>query len=190
MNSRVQPGRSAGAASPPAKGGNPSDSSSREPATSGRNASGDVIADIKDAARSAGQTLKHQASDLGAEVGHEFEKTASVQKERGAEALRGFAGAMNAAADQMTTQSPTIARHIRDTASKVEAVSDNIAEKDVSDLLKSAAELAREQPAWFIGGAVAVGFGLTRFLMSNPQRIPKAEQDGAAAKRGSKAHGS
>jgi len=142
---------------------------------------------VKDAAKSAGQTLKHQASELGEEVGHELSKTASAQKERGAEALRNFASAMNAAADHLNTQSPAIADRVRDTAGKFEALSDNISEKEVADLLKSAANLAREQPAWFIGGAVAVGFGVTRFLMSNPQ--PPAAQN-ASGNKGSKPHGS
>jgi gas vesicle protein len=158
MNSRVQPsGKTRSAAS----------STSRSGESKGHR-NNDIVSDVRDTAKSAADTLKHQASDLGAEVGHELNKTASAQKERGAEALRSFAQAMNAAAQQLTGQSPAVANRVRETATKVEALSDSLAGKDVSDLLKSAANLAREQPAWFLGGAVAVGFGVTRFLMSKP----------------------
>jgi hypothetical protein len=161
MNSRVQPsGKTRTSAANSA-------SRSGEPAGN-RRSNPDIVSDLKDTAKSAADTLKHQASDLGAEVGHELNKTASAQKERGAEALRSFAKAMNAAAQQLTGQSPAVASRVRQTATKVEALSESLADKDVSDLLRSAANLAREQPAWFLGGAVAVGFGLTRFLMSNP----------------------
>jgi hypothetical protein len=128
----------------------------------------DIVSELRDTAKSAADTLKHQAAELGTEVGHELNRTASAQKEKGAEALRSFAQAMNAAAQQLTGQSPAVANRVRETATKVEALSESLAGKDVSDLLKSAATLAREQPAWFVGGAVAVGFGVTRFLMSNP----------------------
>ena len=183
MNSRIQSGRSSTTPRPAAGAPDLKTGKSRDTGESG-----DIISDVKDAAKSAGQTLKHQASDLGAEVGHELNKTASVQKEKGAEALRSFAGAMNAAADELNDQSPSVANHVRDTASKLEALSENIAEKDVSELLNSAAKLARDQPAWFIGGAVAVGFGVTRFLMSNPPQTTAAKSSNGA--RGSKSHGS
>jgi hypothetical protein len=161
MNSRVQPsGKTRTSAA---------SSTSRSGESEGtRRSNPDIVSDLKETAKSAADTLKHQASDLGAEVGHELNKTASAQKEKGAEALRSFAQAMNAAAQQLTGQSPAVASRVRQTATKVEALSESLAGKDVSDLLKSAANLAREQPAWFLGGAVAVGFGLTRFLMSNP----------------------
>ena len=95
---------------------------------------------------------------------------------------------MNAAADELNDQSPAAANRVRDTASKIEALSENIAEKDVSELLNSAAKLAREQPAWFLGGAVAVGFGVTRFLMANPPQKTGAKSRNGS--RGSKSHGS
>lgn len=185
MNPRVQPGRST--ATTRSAAGTPEPKSVKTPRSSDRAEGADIISDVKDAARSAGQTLKHQASDLGAEVGHELNKAAATQKERGADALRSFAGAMNAAADELREQSPAAASRVRDTAGKIEALSDTIAEKDVSELLNSAAQLAREQPAWFLGGAVAVGFGVTRFLMANP---PKETASPGNAIRGSKSHGS
>jgi hypothetical protein len=160
MNSRVQP---SGKTRTPAVGsGTLSPESESTPRSNP-----DIVSDLKETAKSATDTLKHQASDLGAEVGHELNKTASAQKEKGAEALRSLAQAMNAAAQQLNGQSPAVANRVRETATKVEALSESLAGKDVSDLLKSAATLAREQPAWFLGGALAVGFGVARFLMSN-----------------------
>ena len=186
MNSRVHSGRSP--ATTRSSAGAPDQRSGQTAKSRNAGESADIISDVRDAVASAGQTLKHQASDLGAEVGHELSKTASAQKEKGAEALRGFAGAMNAAADALGDQSPAAANRVRDTASKLEALSENIAEKDISELLNSAAKLAREQPAWFLGGAVAVGFGVTRFLMANPP--PKTVAKSSNGSRGRTSHGS
>jgi hypothetical protein len=128
----------------------------------------DLISDVTEAARSASRAVREQATEVGSELGHELGKSANVQKERGAEAVRAFARAIDTAAAELEPQSPAMARYAHETAQRFEALSTNIAGKEIPELMKVAAGLARAQPAWFLGGAVALGFGITRFLMATP----------------------
>lgn len=125
---------------------------------------GDLLSDATSAAKSAGRSVKEQATQLGKDVGEELQKSASVQKERGAEALHDFARAIERAADELEGQSPAVAGYIRDTAEKFRTLSANVSGKDVPELMKAVSDLARQYPAVFFGGALALGFGLTRFL--------------------------
>jgi hypothetical protein len=147
--------------------------------------------DLKDAANSASRAVKEQASEFVSSVGHELSKTAEDQKARGVEAIQGFAKAITCAANELQAQSPGLARSVRDAATKVEGFSENIGNRDINELMKAATELARAQPMLFIGGAVAAGFALSRFLKSSASSEDQARtghSDGApSAKRSSMA---
>lgn len=147
--------------------------------------------DIKEAAKTATRAVKEQASEFAADVGHELSKTAEAQKMRGVEAIQGFARAIDSAAAQLEHQSPQIARSVREAAHKVEGLSNNISNRSIDELLKAATELARRQPMLFIGGAVAAGFALSRFLKSsaNGDREQARSSHGAMSSTGSQGGG-
>lgn len=126
-----------------------------------------ISGDVKEAAKTATRAVKEQASQLASDVGHELSKTAEQQKTRGVEAIHGFARAITAAASELERQSPHIAQYVREAAHRVEGLSSNISGRDVQELMKAASDLARSQPLLFIGGAVAAGFALSRFLKSS-----------------------
>jgi len=126
-----------------------------------------LAADVKEAARTATRAVKEQASEFAADVGHELGKSAEAQKVRGVEALKGFAQAIDKAAGELEGQSPQVARYVRDAAQKVEGLSSNIGGRNVAELMQAASDLARSHPALFVGGAVAAGFALSRFLKSS-----------------------
>jgi hypothetical protein len=123
--------------------------------------------DVKEAAKTTTRAVKQQASDFASDIGHELSKTVEDQKMRGVEAIQGFTQAINTAADQLEGQSPLVARYVRDAVEKVEGLSENISSRNVQELLKATSELARAQPLLFLGGAVAAGFALSRFLKSS-----------------------
>ena len=124
-------------------------------------------AGLKQTAQSATDALRRQASELAQDVGHELNKTGEDQKMRGADAIRHVARAIDSAASELESQSPTVARTVHETARQVEGLSDNLSGRSVNELIQSATELARAQPALFIGGSVVAGFALARFLMSS-----------------------
>jgi hypothetical protein len=123
--------------------------------------------DVKDVAETTARAVKQQASQFASDVGHELSKTAEVQKARGAEAINGFARAISSAASELESQSPKVARSVRDAAAKVGGLSRSLSNHNVDQLFKAASDMAREQPMFFIGGAVAAGFALSRFLKSS-----------------------
>lgn len=126
-----------------------------------------LASSARDAAWTTSRAVREQASSLAADIGHELSATAEEQKQRGVEAMHGLVRAIHTAADQLDDQSPRIAHYVRDAAEKVDNLSSNIGNRDVNQLMRSMTDLARSQPMWFFGGAVAAGFALSRFLKSS-----------------------
>jgi hypothetical protein len=130
-------------------------------------AASSLASDLQQTAKAATRAAQAQASAFASDVGHEITKAAEEQKARGAEAMQGFARAINSAASELEEQSPTVARYARDTAKQVDSLSSNIRGRSVTELMQAASDLARSQPALFFAGAMAAGFALSRFLKSS-----------------------
>jgi len=126
---------------------------------------------LRDAASMTTKVVKEQVSAVAGEVGHELGKTAEEQMGRGAEAIQGFARAIEAAGSELEEQSPQLARLVNDWAGKVRDVSRSVSNRQVSDLVDTANDFARTQPAIFFGAAVAAGFALARFLKSSAKPV-------------------
>jgi hypothetical protein len=133
-------------------------------------AAASLTEDVKQAAKAAQKAVGQQASDFMGQVGQELGKTADRQKLQGAEAIAGLAHAVSTAAAELEAQSPQAARYVRDAAEKIDLFSSNLRNRNVDDLLRALSDLARSQPALFMGGAVAVGFAVARFVKSSAQR--------------------
>ena len=132
---------------------------------------GALSASLKETAQTAADAVRQQAVQFARDVGQELSMTGETQKARGVDAIRQFARAIDSAALELERQSPTVARTVREAARAVDGLSDNLSSRSVNELIDSAAALARAQPALFIGGSVAAGFALARFLKSSaPQR--------------------
>jgi len=127
---------------------------------------------LKDTAITAGGVLRDQATQLAQDIGHELSRTGESQIARGADAIRRFARAIDNAASELEDQSPTVARSVHEAAHKVNRLSDNIASRNLSELLDSATQLARAQPVLFLGGSVFAGIALARFLKSSARHRP------------------
>jgi hypothetical protein len=140
-----------------------------------------LSSNMKESTSTASRAMKEQASELASNVGHELSKTAEQQKARGVEVIQCFARAMTSAATELEDQSPQVAEYVRDAAQKVVGFSDNIGQRDVTELIKAVTELARSQPLLFVGGAVATGFVVSRFLMSSAKALPNQHPPATAA---------
>src|SRR5690606_37953766 len=66
--------------------------------------------------------------------------------------------------------------YVAELADQLRKVSGTLREKSGDELLREVGQLARERPAVFLAGAVAVGFGLGRFARAS-QRPHGAERD-------------
>ena len=125
---------------------------------------------MKETAQTAADAVHQQAARFAEDVGHELSSTGEAQKARGVEAIRSFARAIDSAASELESQSPSVARTVHETARRVDSLSEQLANRNVNELLDSAAQFARTQPALFIGGSVAAGFALPRFLKSSARQ--------------------
>lgn len=125
---------------------------------------------VRQTAKTAGSAIRQQATQFAQQVGDGLIESGESQKARGVDAIRRFAKAIDSAASELESQSPMLAGPVHEAARRVEGLSDNLSNRKVGELMDSAAELARAQPALFIGGSVAAGFALARFLKSSSRR--------------------
>ena len=150
-------------------------------------ATADLLNKTKETARATAKAFASQASHLAADIADELNQTADEQKDRGADAMRGFAKAVHGAANDLDEQSPTVARYIRKAAESVENLSDTVRSRNVNDLVVAAKDTARAHPTAFFVGAVAAGFALSRFFKSSARveapRGPDASSDNSTTSR-------
>lgn len=94
---------------------------------------------------------------------------AEGQKTRAAEGLGSVAHALHETARTLSSEKQAVtARYTDMAADQLERASRLLREKDWDDLMGEAERFARQQPTLFIGGAIAAGFFLARFLKSVP----------------------
>lgn len=132
--------------------------------------------------RTGAQQLADQATGAAEAIGEQASEMADSAKEyisRGSEALmdkvneqRGpgadyvssVADTLRSVAGEFDRQLPFAATYIRSAASQVDSVAEGIRSGDVSQLVRRAQTIAREQPTLVAGVAMLAGFGLVRLI--------------------------
>jgi hypothetical protein len=118
---------------------------------------------------------------VGDAVGPKAEDIANRSKAAGAGAFAGVAQRAEALADTVAPDSPAIAEYVRGAGQKIDRLASDLREKKVGDLLNSAAEFGRSQPAIMLAGAALIGFALSRVVKAG---VAAAPADGAANANG------
>lgn len=144
---------------------------------------GSAAADLGDeAAERARATLDHAREDARALVDRARESAMSALDQQKAEAANQIAGvskALQATADALKDQDlGPIAVYVGRAAESLGSMADALNEQDLPTLLKRTRKMARRQPALFVGGAFAVGFGLARFLKTSAENAQGGAHDG------------
>lgn len=121
----------------------------------------------RDAARATFRAVSDQASVLTSNVAAELTTVAETEKSRGADAILGFARAIDRASSELSDQSPQIARAFRSAAESVESFSDNLRGERIGDLIAAGSDYAKRQPLAFFASALVAGFAASRFLLSH-----------------------
>ena len=85
----------------------------------------------------------------------------------GADFAGHIAGAVKSAADSLDEKAPQLAGFVRGAAETVEEFSRDIRGQTVQQLVKTASDYTRKQPALVFGLASLAGFALFRVLKSN-----------------------
>jgi hypothetical protein len=92
----------------------------------------------------------------------------SSQKDRATDGLGSVAQAVRQTTQHLRdNQNDTVARYAEQAAEQIERFSERLRNKDVGELMNDAQQLARRQPALFVGGAFAIGLLGARFLKSS-----------------------
>ena len=160
------------------RGGAKAATASTEP-TEGlaKGSAADALEPLKEAAEAASEAAQRGAARVGDQVRQAAESLLREQKERVADAVHGFAHALRQAADTFERgENQMAARYVDQAAAQIDRFSEAMRRQSLQDMVASAEDLARRQPALFLTGAVAIGFVVGRVL-SRPSdgRTPRAE---------------
>ncbi|MEW5729948.1 MAG: hypothetical protein AB1918_19125, partial [Pseudomonadota bacterium] len=110
---------------------------------------------------------------------------ADRQRQRAAQSLGGMASALHKSARDLEKESGTMARYTDMAADRLDEAATYLRSADWHEIVNGAEGFARRQPYWFIGGAVAAGFVLARFLKSSGGEGLREGMGGATGRGGS-----
>lgn len=127
-----------------------------------------VASDLKDRASQHADQAKTIVSSIADEARGKISDIVEHQKSAGAERLSGVARAAQTAANDLDEQNPQVARLVRDAAASVDRFAGDLRSSNVTDIVASVSNFARQQPVAFFAGSVLAGFALARFLKSEP----------------------
>jgi hypothetical protein len=114
----------------------------------------------------SGGILKSGKDEALTEAKAMMRDAADEQRRRAAGAVGGIAGALHRAASNLEPENETIGRYTHLAAQRLDEVADYLRSSRLDDVLSGAEDLARRQPYWFVGGAMATGFLLARMVKS------------------------
>lgn len=120
----------------------------------------DVKERTRQTARDVKSTAQQQASSL-----------LDQQKGMAADQTGRLAAVLHKMAEQFDEQDQhQFSSYANNLARSTDALSERLRDKDIDTLLTQAQDFSRRQPAIFMGGAIATGFLLARFMRSSGER--------------------
>jgi len=111
----------------------------------------DVASEARARASSLAGTLKESATSIG-----------EAQKDKAAEALESVAKAIHQTGAQLEGNQEWAARLVERGAAELNTLATSLRRNDIEGLIGNLGDLARRQPAVFVGASMAAGFLLTR----------------------------
>ena len=132
-----------------------------------------VTQDAKHKAREAAEQVKAQ----GKEQLDSYRDTAAAEIEKVAQ------GAKAAAAELESQDQTGLSHYVADMAQSMVKLADDLRGKSVDQLFGEVNRLARDNPALFITGSIALGFGLTRFARASSRHTEDDYHHGNGSRR-------
>lgn len=131
---------------------------------------------IADEVKGTAEQLRAKTGEAVQQAQHTAKAMLSEQKSAAADALGGLAQALRRTAESLQEHhEETVAYYTDAAAEQVERFSARLRDTDLNELVSGAEDYARRQPELFLGGAVALGFVLGRFLKSSGRRYYRHE---------------
>lgn len=128
----------------------------------------------------AADTLRASGERVLSDAKAKVLDAAESQRRRAADAVRGMAGALHRAAGDLKPENETMGRYTDMAAERLDRFAGYLRSTDWSQVVEEAEDMARRQPAWFIGGAMAAGFLLARAVKNTA--APRARRDDYATR--------
>jgi ElaB/YqjD/DUF883 family membrane-anchored ribosome-binding protein len=127
----------------------------------------EAVSKLADVAQQAGSQAKRTASSLASDANQKAKGFLNQQVASGAELAGHVADSARCAADNLDQNAPQLADLVRGAAKKVEEFSRDLQGQTVEDLVRTASDFTRRQPAVVFGLASLAGFLLFRVLKSD-----------------------
>ncbi|MGJ7458680.1 hypothetical protein ACR80S_06630 [Halomonas sp. MA07-2] len=116
------------------------------------------------------QKIEEDVRDAKREVGAEAREKVEAGQHRLADEANALSDAIDAAASNLDDQDREgLARYARELSSNLANAAEQLEGRSVDELASDAKRLARDNPALFMLGSIAVGFGLSRFFKASAE---------------------
>ncbi|MFL6799723.1 MAG: hypothetical protein ACJ8F3_20195 [Xanthobacteraceae bacterium] len=126
----------------------------------------DAMSGASSAAQDAAGKIKSAASDTAANLAGEVKQMLNHQVGGGADVIGYVARSARRAADDLERDSPQIAGLVRSLASRMDGYAGDLRDQSVDEILRTATDFTRRQPALVFGLAAVAGFFALRTLKS------------------------
>ena len=110
----------------------------------------DLTDTVTPAAKAQLGELSAAAKDYAAEARGKVEAAMNDQKTAGADYIGQYASAVHRAAGEFETDTPQVARYIRQGAAEIETVAKAVRGRDLRELVGEVEDFARRQPTLFL----------------------------------------
>ena len=132
-----------------------------------------------DEARHAAETVRGHAQDVAKDIGSKAKQVAETYSDVASRQLAGIAKALLTAADTLGEQEQSVlASQTTQVAEGLDEMAKRLGDNDVDSLMSMSKDWARDNAGAFLGGSVAVGFALSRFLTASPSDGGSSREDG------------
>lgn len=118
------------------------------------------------------EELKVEAGNQAARISEQARQQAKRQFNQGRETVSSgmdkVAHAVRAAASDLQEQNSTgLSGYVTDIAESMSSLAESLRGKNIDELMQEVGGIAKRNPALFVTGSVAIGFGLARFAKSS-----------------------
>lgn len=134
-----------------------------------------VLGQVNQEATTQISQLAEQAKGKVAEAGDKVKGLASEQKDLFAKQVGGVAEALDRVAGDLETNNTEGAHYARIIADNAGQFASTIRDNDVDQILATAQDFGRRQPAAFLGAAALLGFAASRFLLASANRSARPQ---------------
>ncbi|MEX0740586.1 MAG: hypothetical protein WD071_14705 [Pseudohongiella sp.] len=125
------------------------------------------------------QKIEEDVNDIKLEAGDKVREEAESGQHRIAKEADTLSDAIDAAAENLDDHDREgLARYAREVSSNLSNMAGQIEGRSVDELANDAKRLSQKNPALFMLGSVALGFGLSRFLSSSAKNAAQTNGDG------------